>query len=314
MGTADQLAEISGLQKLLILYSSMEIFGGGLIMERICDLHTHTIYSDGTFTPTELVKHASEAGLSAIALTDHNSVSGVDEFMSAADKEGIIGVAGCEFSTVYGGIELHLLGLFIDPQYFDRVTEHCEQFRIRKKQSTLRLIENLANGGYKVDYEKIVSKTPDGYVNRAHVAVDLVRNGYVGSVREAFDSLLSEKSGFYQPPIRQGTMEAIKFVRSIGAVPVLAHPLLQLSENELREFLKSAVPEGLCGIETEYSLYSVEKRRLSACIAKEYGLLQSGGSDFHGANKPDRKIAFGRENIRVPFEFYEELYRKSLEM
>ncbi len=274
---------------------------------KICDLHTHSIYSDGTLTPRELAELAKEAGVSAIALTDHNSVGGLCEFAENTERLGIIGVAGVEFSTEYRGVELHILGLFIDREHFAAVEEFVGRFKERKAQSNVILVENLSRAGYIVDLDGIKAKTPDGYVNRAHIAAELVKNGYVESVNEAFSKLLSEKNGFYQPPLRNGAMETIEFIRSIGGVSVLAHPFLQLDEQQLREFLGEAVGVGLDGMETEYSLYSRERIELSEQICDDFGILKSGGSDFHGANKPDRRIAVGNGNIIVPFEYYEKL-------
>ena len=277
---------------------------------KICDLHTHSIYSDGTLTPCELAELAKEANISAIALTDHNSVGGLDEFMEHTARLGIIGVAGVEFSTEYNGVELHILGLFITPEHFAAVREFVGRFTERKMQSNVTLVNNLARAGYVVDLDGIREKTPDGYVNRAHIAAELVKNGYVTSVNEAFSKLLSEKNGFYVPPLRNDAMETIEFIRSIGGISVLAHPFLQLDESELRLFLSSAVNHGLDGMETEYSLYSRELIGLSESIAEEFGILKSGGSDFHGSNKPDRKIAVGKGNILVPFEYYEKLAQR----
>jgi predicted metal-dependent phosphoesterase TrpH len=280
---------------------------------KICDLHTHSIYSDGTLTPRELAELAKEAGVSAIALTDHNSVGGLCEFIENTERLGIIGVAGVEFSTEYRGVELHILGLFIDREHFAAVEEFVGRFKERKAQSNIILVENLSRAGYIVDLDGIKAKTPDGYVNRAHIAAELVKNGYVESVNEAFSKLLSEKNGFYQPPLRNGAMETIEFIRSIGGVSVLAHPFLQLDEQQLREFLGEAVGVGLDGMETEYSLYSRERIELSEQICDDFGILKSGGSDFHGANKPDRRIAVGNGNILVPFDYYEKLAERHMD-
>ena len=277
-----------------------------------CDLHTHTVYSDGTLTPTELVLAAVREKLSAVALTDHNSVGGLDEFMSQAERCGIIGVAGVEFSTEYNGVELHIHGLFVEREHFDAIREFVDRFKVRKRESNIKLVKRLGEAGYKVDLDEIERNTPDGYVNRAHIAAALVRSGYVGSVREAFDKLVGEKAGYYEPPIRSGAFETIEFIKSIGALAVLAHPLLQLGEQELYDFLAVAVEHGLDGIETEYSLYTERQIDCSERLAEHFGLCRSGGSDFHGENKPDQKLGSGKNNICVPFEYYEKLLAKKL--
>lgn len=275
-----------------------------------CDLHTHTLHSDGTFTPTQLVDAAVEAGLSAIALTDHNTVGGLSEFLSVAEDRGIRAVAGVEFSTEYGAAELHVHGLFISPEHFDRVMDFIGDFKARKDESNRQLVKKLCELGFKLDYEKILAKTPDGYVNRAHIAAEMVANGYVKSFSEAFEGFLSEETGYYVPPRRRGVLETVDFIKSIGAVAVLAHPLLQLSEDELCEFLALAKDHGLDGMETEYSLYTPEQREASVIIAKKFGLLCSGGSDFHGDNKPGQNLGSGRGDLLVPYEMYEALYKR----
>lgn len=279
-------------------------------MDKICDLHTHSIYSDGTFTPTELVGAATDAGLSAIALTDHNTVSGLDEFIFAARDKSILAVSGVEFSTDYRGRELHILGLFIDKSSFDSITEFIGNFKQRKNESNVRLIERLNVLGYDIDYGKLLAQTPDGYVNRAHIGADLVRRGKIKTIGEAFDRLLSEKAGYYEPPRKNDAFETVRFIKSIGAVAVSAHPLLQLSCDELPVFLNEAKENGLDGVETQYSLYSTEQREYSSRVAADIGLCESGGSDFHGENKPLQKLAVGLGDLRVPFEFYANLLKR----
>lgn len=280
-------------------------------MGRICDLHTHTLHSDGTLTPEELVNAACKAGISAIALTDHNSVSGLDEFLLAANRAGIIGVPGVEFSTDYEGRELHVHGLFIARERYSDVTEFIGDLKERKHQSNMLLVERLSDLGIKVDYGELIAAAPDGYVNRAHIAVAMLRRGYVNSVREAFDTYLSEKAGYYVPPSRPDVFETISFIRSIGGISVIAHPRLQLTFDELEAMLPRAIEHGLDGIETQYSLYSAEDRERSRELAKKYGLCESGGSDFHGDNKPGQYVGIGRGDLVVPFEIYERLADRS---
>lgn len=280
-------------------------------MGRICDLHTHTLHSDGTFTPEELVSAAYEAGISAIALTDHNGVAGLDEFMSAASRRGIIGVAGTEFSTDYEGRELHVLGLFIPRERYSDVTEFIGDLKERKHESNMRLVECLSDIGLKVDYGELITAAPDGYVNRAHIAAAMLKRGYVSSVREAFDTYLSKKAGYYVSPDHPDVFETISFIDSIGGISVMAHPLLQLTLRELEAMLPRAIEHGLDGIETQYSLYSAEDRQRSAALAKKYGLCESGGSDFHGDNKPDQHLGTGRGDLVVPFEIYEKLAQRA---
>lgn len=275
--------------------------------DKKCDLHTHTVHSDGTYTPRELVEAAVKAGISAIALTDHNTVSGLDEFLAVSKEMNIEGVAGVEFSVEYGSKELHLIGMFIKPEKFDSVMDFIGDVTERKNDANRRLVKKLAILGYDIDYDAIISSTPDGYVNRAHIAAEMVRKGYVKTFGEAFDGYLSEKAGYYTPPKNPSITDTLEFICSIGAVSVLAHPLLQLSRDELKVLLEAAVKHGLCAIETQYVRYTVEEREFSSALAKEFALLESGGSDFHGTNKPDVSLGIGRGDLFVPYEFYENL-------
>ncbi len=282
--------------------------------EKICDLHTHTVHSDGTYTSRELVDAALAAGISAIALTDHNSISGLNEFLCAARDAEIEAVAGVEFSVKYEDKELHLIGMFIRPEHFGAVAEFIGDVKERKNAANRALVAKLAKLGYDVDYDALIASTPDGYVNRAHIAAEMVRRGYTKSFNEAFEGFLVEKAGYYKPPKSPTLFDTLDLIRSIGAVSVLAHPLLQLEREELRSLLPEAIRHGLCAIETQYVKYSRETREFSSALTREFSLLESGGSDFHGANKPDSLLGIGRGDLKVPYSFYERLKQKSVEL
>ena len=275
-------------------------------MTGFCDLHTHSTFSDGTFTPTELVDAAEKLGLSAIALTDHNTIAGLSEFLEAGKGSTVETVPGVEFSTEYRGIELHILALWLDSAHFAEVTALLEDFRIRKEKSNEDLVAALAKDGMVIDYEAVKAAT-GGYINRAHIAAELTRLGYVESIKAAFKGLLSPGAGYYTPPQRLDAYDAIRFIKSMGAVAVLAHPFLNLDETELRSFLPQAVAAGLDGMEVLYPKYSPEETALAAKIADEFGILPSGGSDFHGDNKPDIALGSGRGNLRVSCSFLAKL-------
>lgn len=272
-----------------------------------CDLHTHSVYSDGTWTPTQLLHEAEHLGLSAIALTDHNTVAGLPEFMAAAEHCPVTAVPGVEFSTEWEGIELHILGLFIQPRHYTAVTCLLEDFLRRKDQCNRSLVEKLNRAGYVLDYEAIKAATPNGQINRAHIGAVLTEKGYVSSVREAFSTILSPEGGYYTPPRRLGAFAAIDFIKSIGAAAVLAHPFLDLTEPQLRRFLKTAKSHGLDGMEIQHPSHSEAQRCLAAEIAAEFSLKPSGGSDFHGKNKPDIQLGRGSGNICIPVEYLEGL-------
>ena len=276
-------------------------------MQRYCDLHTHSTFSDGTDTPAELVALAEEKGLAAIALTDHNTVAGLPLFLQAAEGKKVRAIAGTEFSTDYKGTELHILGLFLKPEHFDAITALLEDYRRRKDQSNIELVAKLNDAGYAIDYAAIKAGTPKGQVNRALIAAELTRLGYTESIQAAFKQLLSPKCGYYTPPTRPDPFETIRFIKSLGAVAILAHPFLNLNEEELREFLTEAVPCGLDGMEILYSTYDEETTRLSKHIADAFGLLHSGGSDYHGDNKPHIQLGIGQGNLAIPYTMAENM-------
>ena len=274
---------------------------------KICDLHTHSIYSDGTNTPSELIDMATKIGLSSLALSDHNTVDGLKEFIEASKNKDIEIVPGCEFSVDYNGKELHLLGLFINEIYFDDISKLMKEVNDRKDQSNLDLIQKLNDAGYNIDYNLIKQSTPNGKFNRAHVASELVRLGYVKDRDEAFKTLLSKKGPYYKEPERLTVWEMLEYLVSIHAIPVLAHPFLNLNEDELNVFLPIAKDKGLIGIEVYYSLYNEITTNKSIDLANKYDLKYSGGSDYHGENKPDIQLGIGKGNLVIPNEWVKEL-------
>lgn len=274
---------------------------------KYCDLHTHSVYSDGTFTPEELISAAKQAGLAAVALTDHNTVAGLPCFLAAAQGSGVEAVPGVEISTDYGEKELHILALFVRPEHYDAITDLMEEMLRRKEESNVALVDALFRAGYPVDYAAIKARTPNGQVNRALIAAELARLGYVEDIQDAFKTLLSPKRGLYTPPKRISSYEAIRFIKSLGCTAVLAHPFLNMDAAMLRGFLPEAVACGLDGMETVYSKYSPEETALAIRIAQEFGLKNSGGSDFHGQNKPDIAIGTGRGDLKIPVEWMEAL-------
>lgn len=270
------------------------------------DLHTHSTFSDGTCTPTQLVRMAEKIGLRAIALTDHNTVEGLPEFLSAGQGSPVETVPGVEFSTEYLGIELHILALYVEPEQYGPITALMEDFRRRKEKSNEDLAAALNRAGVEIDYEQIRCREK-GYVNRAIIGAELMAKGYAASVQDAFKKYLDPENGFYTPPHRPDAYDTVRFIKSMGAVAVLAHPFLNLDEEQLRGFLPAAVDSGLDAMETLYPKYTPEKTRLAGQIAREFGLLPSGGSDFHGTNKPDIAMGTGRGELCVPDAFLETL-------
>ena len=273
-------------------------------MKDYCDLHTHSSFSDGTCTPAELIRLAEEAGLGAVALCDHNTVAGLPEFLKAAEGSPVEAVPGIEFSAEYEGKELHILGLFIRPEHYNAVNDLLDEALQQKEQSNLELIRRLGEAGISLDYDRIKAEA-SGTVNRAVIAAAMVQCGYCESVKAAFRDWLAPERGYFVPPKRLNAFAVICFIKSIGAVAVLAHPFLNLEEAQLRRFLTAA--EGLDGMEVYYSLFDEDQTALAERIAEEFGLLKSGGSDFHGENKPDIRLGVGKGKLRVSIRCLEEM-------
>ena len=279
-------------------------------MEQLCDLHTHSIFSDGTRTPSELVDEAVALGLSAVALCDHNTVGGLPELLRAAEGKPIEAICAAEFSADYQDAELHVLGLYIDPQHFPHISNVMQAVNERKVQSNRNMAESLCRAGYAVDYEAICAASPSSKINRSHFSAALTQAGYTASKEEAFRTLLSLEAGHYVPPKRLTVWEVLALLREIGAVPVLAHPFLSLDEARLRAFLPAAKAQGLQGMEVLYSEYDAETTALADDVARQYDLLPSGGSDYHGTGKPGISLGVGRGNLRIPYAWAKILREK----
>ncbi len=282
----------------------------------ICDLHVHSSCSDGSFSPEELIAEAKREGVAAVALCDHNTLAGLGRFEKAARKTDILAVPGVEITagvTVGNGEEreVHILGLFIPRRARRSLAELLSVIDHRKRESNRETVDRLAEAGYAIDRDAVRAAAGEATPNRVHIARVLMERGYVGSVKEAFDTLLRDGGGFYRAPARLDALEVIECLHERGAVPVWAHPLLTLSREEIRALLPIAREHGLAGVETVYPLYSEEDAAFMAEIAAHTGLLPSGGSDFHGVNKPDTRMGCGKDNICVPFEIYLRLKERS---
>lgn len=267
----------------------------------LCDLHTHTHFSDGSLSPYELVELAISSGLGAIALTDHNTIGGIPDFLEAAEGRCITTIPGIEFSTDFEGRELHILALGFSSDAYGKINALVDELTERKRLAIEGLIEALVGAGYKLDSEKI-HEGAQGIVNRAHIATELVRMGYAASRSDAFDRILYSGGPFYRSPKYIDTLECVDFVRSIGAVSVLAHPFLNIDEARIRALL-GRLRGKLDAIEVLYSEYDEATTERSMLLAKEFSLLPSGGSDFHGKNKPDISLGRGKGNLEVPLCF-----------
>lgn len=280
----------------------------------LCDLHTHSAFSDGTDTPTDLLRKAELIGLNAIALCDHNTLAGLPEFLSAAKDSNVIAAAGVEITAEFEGREIHIVGLLLPDEAYRPLSEFLDGVRRSKEAVYGELYQRLMDSGYDLSRERIFSIKNGASLNRVSFANELLRCGYVRSVKEAFSTVLSEKRGLYVPSKRADGLEVISLLSSLSVVSVLAHPFLNLDEQTLRRFLPEAKERGLVAIETKYSLFNEHETQLAEELAREHSLLCSGGSDYHGDNKPDISIGTGKGNLAVPVSFYNQLLEASLRL
>jgi predicted metal-dependent phosphoesterase TrpH len=264
------------------------------------DLHTHTMTSDGVLSPAELVHEASRRGITVLGVTDHDTIDGLDEAERAARDLGIEVIPGVELSTTVAVGEFHLLGYFVDrtnPAFVGTLHALAEA-RVRRVRL---MLEKLGNLGYDVDIDRVLAQGDIGSIGRPHVARELIRLGVVATIGEAFDRFLKSGRPAFVPRDEFPPEEAIALVNGNGGVPVLAHPFSTRDPGVAAERL---VPAGLRGIEVYYAEYTDEQRRHLSELADRFGLLKTGGSDFHGT--PDRE---GRDlgSAPVPAEVVSRL-------
>lgn len=271
-----------------------------------CDLHTHSTASDGTVSPRELVEQARQMGLGAVALTDHNTLTGLPEFVQAARGTRVRAVPGIEVSTKYDGHEMHIVGLFLTPQAGLELEEHLKIFEQEKEENNRELVDALNRAGYRICWERLRQQVV-GRMNRAHIAAALTEAGYSQSPEEAFRTILRPDGPFYHPPHCPQTLPVLEMLRELKICPVLAHPFLSLLPRQVEAFLPEAKKRGLMGMEVFYSTYDRQTTQAAQAMAEHFGLLPSGGSDFHGAIKPDIRLGVGRGNLEIPMDWLERL-------
>lgn len=274
---------------------------------KLIDLHTHSLKSDGAMQPAEVVRTAYAAGLSAIALSDHDSVEGVEEAMAEGNRLGVEVIPAVELSA-QSDTELHILGYFIDihNKKLQEAMAYALRVRDERQEETCR---KLREQGFEVTMEEARQAAHGNPVLcRAHFAQILVRKGYAASVQEAFAKYLSV--GCYAYSNRQALTgpEAVSLIREAGGIAVAAHlHLIKLPDDALREYLRALIPYGLNGVEGYYTDYTPDMEQRYRAMAAELGLTISGGTDFHGANKPHIAIGKGRGDLQIPYSVLEGL-------
>lgn len=276
------------------------------------DLHVHSLRSDGSLSPKELVDYAVEKGLKAMAITDHDTVDAIDEMLEYAKDKPIEIIPGIEYSTEYNKKDVHIVGLFINHKspVFVKYLENFKQSRLNRNY---KLCSNLQKAGIDIEYDKLVDMFPKAVITRAHYAKYLLNEGYVKSINEAFDRYVGDHTPYFVHREKITPQEVIKVTLQAGGIPVLAHPILYGMGKEQLEILVSTLKNyGLMGMETIYSTYTPSEERQMKALAKKNGLLQSGGSDFHGANKPKLDLATGYGRLYIDEEILTNM-KKTLE-
>lgn len=268
---------------------------------RIIDLHVHSTESDGTLTPEDLVAEAKKAGLAAFALTDHDTCQGVCKAMPCAASAGIELIPGIELSTDYHGKEVHIVGLYIDIENEQLLKKTAEYRKCRSERNAL-MVEALQKEGLSITMEELVAENPDCVITRANIARFLYEHGQIKSVREAFDRYIGDHCKCYVGRLKVASTDAVRLIKEAGGTAILAHPLLYgLSNTNLQKMIDELKPAGLDGLEAIYSNYTTGEEQQMKRLARENGLLISGGSDFHGSNKPDIALGRGRGHLYIPY-------------
>ena len=271
------------------------------------DLHTHSLKSDGAQTPSDVVRTAAESGLAAIALSDHDSIEGVREAMEAGEKYGIEVVPAVELSA-QSDTELHILGYFIDINNKRLKEAMAYALRVRDERQ-VETCRKLNEQGFDITMDELREEAHGNPVLcRAHFAQIMVRKGYAESVKDAFKRYLSV--GCYAYSNRQALTgpEAVSLIREAGGISVAAHlHLIKIPDDELKALLTSLIPHGLDGVEGYYTDYTPDMETRFRGLARELGLCLSGGTDYHGANKPHISIGKGLGNLEIPYRVLEGL-------
>ncbi|MBH0195712.1 MAG: PHP domain-containing protein [Nitrospira sp.] len=271
------------------------------------DLHLHTTHSDGSVTPTEVINLAHKAGVTALAITDHDITTGIREATLAGQEHGIDVIPGVEISSIMGTSELHILGYFLD--YHDaRLNERLARLRDSRHRRNPKIIERLQAAGIAITYEEVRALAGTDSVGRPHIARVLMEKGVVASAKEAFDLWLADGRPAYVPRELPTPSDAMQWIREAKGLPVLAHPTWVKNTNgTLADLVRQLKTDGLDGVEVHYSTHTPRQTREYLALAKQLDLLVTGGSDFHGLTKPDIDVGIGKGTLHVPGSLLDKL-------
>ena len=272
------------------------------------DLHTHSTASDGTLTPLKLAKRAKQNGLRACAITDHDTTDGVKEFLDECGKIGVEGIPGVEISAQHDKT-MHIVGLFVDAK--DReLTEKLALLRGGREVRNRKMIKLLQKGGFDITEEDITSQKDGATMantGRAHIAKAMVKKGYVRDTSEAFEKYIKRGNPYYVKRLTYSPRESIDMIHAAGGIAILAHPILIATDyDKLFPVVKEMKEYGMDGMECYYNNYTSEFAKMCREMCRTLNLLQSGGSDFHGANKPSIELGEVSTGF-VPYDVLERM-------
>jgi predicted metal-dependent phosphoesterase TrpH len=267
-------------------------------MARTADLHLHTAFSDGTDRPERVVELAREAGLSAIAITDHDNTDALPRAQAAADRLGLELLPGIEMSASAEGEEVHVLGYLFDSAH-PALVQHLKEQQERRVRRVHEMVERLGRVGVRIDAAEVLELAGEGTVGRPHVARVLLKRGYIASLPEAFSKYIGPNNPGFVPGSPLSPAHIIRVIREAGGVPVLAHPIYLGRDDLIAEFVRA----GLAGIEAYHSGHDPEAVRRYEGIAEERSLLKTGGSDYHGASKEGLPVGA----VKIPYALVEAL-------
>jgi 3',5'-nucleoside bisphosphate phosphatase len=267
----------------------------------VIDLHTHSTFSDGTLTPTQLVEKAAGIGLGALALTDHDTVDGLPEALAAGERAGLRVVPGVEINCEHERITMDLLGYFLAGAPNEELQAELSELRRYRDERNARIMGRLEELGYPIDAEELRAAAGGGAVGRPHIGEAMVRRGYVASVPEAFQRFLKRGAPAWVDRRRLALGPAIRLLRASGGLPVLAHPgIIRADASGLDRIVRDAARLGLVGLECLYPLHDEQMVAFCLGLAERYALAPTGGSDFHGSVKPDIHLGVAAAGEPVP--------------
>ncbi len=272
------------------------------------DLHTHSTASDGSDSPSRVVDRAIGLGLKAIALTDHDTLEGIEEASAAAAGTGLELIPGVELSLEWDRGGMHLVVLFLPPGH-GPLRDRLAELQAGRDERNQKVVEVLNSLGMSIEYDEVLTEAGGGSVGRPHIAAVMTRRGHVEDIPAAFDLWLGQGKPAYVGRKRLQPEVAIELARQEGAVPVLAHPhtLGIDSSEDMATTLRDLRGAGLIGMECHYPIYSPAERSGYADLARRFGLVPSGGSDYHGTYKAGIELGVGRGDLVVPDSVLDEL-------